>query len=101
MPRSEDKAIEGVPLAERLGYFLDGAEHWVGVTRQRALEAAGLGIELLCEDRMPVLPLQILAGRLGHALQANRALWSYLQAFYLAADETRERSRRYLTGTAR
>ena len=74
VPRSEDKAIEGVPLAERLGYFLDGAEHSVGVTRQRALETAGLDIELLCEDRMPVLPLQILAGRLGHALQANRAL---------------------------
>ena len=89
------------PQAERLGCSLDGLELWVGVTRARALDTAGFGVELLCEFEMPLLPLQIVAGKLGHALQANRALWSYLKVFYQAADETRGGPMRYLSGAAR
>ena len=72
----EDKAVVMESRADRLGYCLHGRTRWLTVPCNKSLESVCLGLELLSEKRVPVLPLQIFGGRFGHSLQTCRLLWS-------------------------
>ena len=76
--RSEDKSLIMQPQAERLGYALDGLERWVAPPCAKMLDTIALGLELLAEGEVPLLPLKIFGGRMGHGLQLNRLLWCSL-----------------------
>ena len=65
-------------IAERLGYFFNGFTACMGISNKRALDSLTIGLELVDEADVPLVLLQILAGKPGHALQARRALWSLL-----------------------
>ena len=101
IPRNVDKALTRQLLAERLGYFFNGFSGWMGVSNQRSAVTLTLGLEALQLGACPLLLLQVLAGRLGHALQARRALWCYLYRFYELADESRPERVRFLCGRAK
>ena len=58
-------------IAERLGYLFNGFTAWMGISNKRALDSLTLGLELLDEADVPLVLLQILAGKLGHALRPD------------------------------
>ena len=86
VPRNEGKAIESALAAERLGYSVEGVVDWLGLLNARSVKILTLTLELMHLHLVPLLPLQILLGLLGHGLQTRRALWSYLNRAYVLAD---------------
>ena len=78
VPRNLDKSLMRQIIAQRLGYLFNGFTAWMGISNKRVLDSLTLGLELLDEADVPLVLLQILAGKLGHALQARRAFWSLL-----------------------
>ena len=83
----EPKAIKSEIIAEHLGYFFQGFTGWIGISNLRALGILTVGVELLVVAFSPLLYLQVLPDRLGHAFQTRRALWCYPMTVYTVADE--------------
>ena len=97
--RNKGKAIESALAAERLGYSFEGVDGWLGILNARSAKILTLALERLHVYLVPLLPLQILLGLLGHGLQTRRALCSYLnRAYVLASGSTGSHVPRALVG---
>ena len=82
IPRGEEKAITGALATEHLGYVLDGDLATLGISIERELELISIGFGLLSREPATLLDFQTFAGKLAHALQARRPLWSLLSFFW-------------------
>ena len=102
IPRSEEKSVEGATHATHLGYLFDGLGASLRISGTRAMELLSIGLCILNGDRLPLLVLQIFSGKMAHAIQLRRPLWSLLSDFWLAfAMPEKTWLRRRLTGRAR
>ena len=73
--------MEGEVHAEHLGYLFDGMAAGLRISGKRALELLSIGLFILNGDLTFLLVLQVFAGKMAHALQLRRPLWSLLSAF--------------------
>ena len=89
IPTTDDKSLQSALAAERLGFAFEGMSGWFGILNTRGLKILTLALELLRQVVVECLPIQVLMGQEGHALQARRALWSYAHHLYRFADPLR------------
>jgi len=94
------KAAQGIPLdlekrkdgdlaGVTLGAMVNGDEGWIGVPREKRQMLMVLLLRLLSFGACPVKPLLAVLGKLAHAFQFERALFSVLWFSYRAAAQAR------------
>ena len=62
--------------------MFDGDAGEIGVRPGRLLEIVSIGLYLLQRSLNPLIFYQVFTGKLAHAQQVRRPLWSFLQAFF-------------------
>ena len=82
IPRNVDKGHSSIIEVERLGYELDGVSGWYGISVMRALEICGITLYVEARVTVPLLILQILTGKIAHAIQLRRPLFSWLHGVW-------------------
>jgi len=78
IPRNVEKGHSSIIEVERLGYELDGVSGWYGISVTRALEICGITLYVEARITVSLLILQILTGKVAHAIQLRRPLFSWL-----------------------
>ena len=82
LPWSKEKQIINEPVAERLGFLMDGIVGRLGSSLERQLADAALGLFLIGRPLVERVWLQIFGGREVHGLQARRCLFSTYSDFW-------------------
>ena len=82
IPRNASKATTGALCDEHVGYLFDGDRGDISLRQGRLLELISIGLQLLGASTNALVLYQLFTGKLAHALQVKRSLWSFLLAFF-------------------
>ena len=82
VPTGADKAVAGESQINRLGYHHDGQAGFTGLSAVRTLKICSLGFKIIDGASVSLIHLQVFSGKVAHAVQLRRPLWSILCRFW-------------------
>ena len=82
IPFAQDKSLEEEDRAIRLGVELDGKRGSLGLSVEKRLEIFQLSMYLLIQEQVSRKAVQVLLGKLSHAIQFRRPIFAVIQGLW-------------------